>query len=145
MIVAAQRDRLRAIYSRAVEKMQEVVEEFEVSQDELHLVGDYLNRLGKSGFSRSLADMALATKSADVTRRRFGGTRPNLEGPLYRKGHPVRTDGNLLEHPPGAGARLLSLSGVVRDVATGKPIPGARLDFWQTDHEGLYDRVGNHM
>ena len=145
MIDKAQRDRLRAIYARAVEKMKEVVEEFQITQGELHLAGDYLNRLGKSGFSRSLLDMSLAVKSMDVTPRRTGGTRANLEGPLYRKGHPVRPDGNLHERPPGPGARLLTLSGVVRDAASGAPIPGARLDFWQTDHEGLYDREGNDL
>ena len=145
MIDKAQRDRLRAIYARAVEKMKDVVEELQVTQDELHLAGDYLNRLGKSGFSRSLLDMSLAVKSMDVTARRTGGTRANLEGPLYLKGHPVRPDGNLCERPPGPGARLLTLSGVVRDAASGAPIPGARLDFWQTDHEGLYDREGNHL
>jgi catechol 1,2-dioxygenase len=141
----AQRDRLRAVYARAMEKMKEVVEEFEITQDELHLAGDYLIRLGKSGQSRSLVDMALAVKSMDVTIRRRGGTPANLEGPLYRKGHPVRPDGNLLERPPGPTARLLTLSGVVRDAASGAPIPGARLDFWQTDQDGVYDRQGNHL
>jgi catechol 1,2-dioxygenase len=145
MIDQAHADRLRAIYARAVEKMKEVVEEFQITQGELHLAGDYLNRLGKSGFSRSLVDMSLATKSAEVTANRAGGTRANLEGPLYRSNHPVRPDGNLLEHAPGPGAQRLTLTGVVRDATNGMPIPGARLDFWQTDHEGLYDREGNHM
>ena len=145
MIDKAQRDRLRAVYARAVEKMKEVVEEFQITQDELHLAGDYLNRLGKSGFSRSLLDMSLAVKSMEVTARRTDGTRANLEGPLYRKGHPVRPDGNLREQPPDHEARLLTLSGVVRDAASGAPIPGARLDLWHTDHEGLYDREGNHL
>lgn len=141
----AQRERLRLIYGRAVQKLQEVVEELQITQDELHLAGDYLDRLGKSGFSRSLVDMTLAVKSMEVTAYVSGGTRPNLEGPLYREGHPVRPDGNLLDHDPGPGAQRLTLSGVVRHAATGAPIPGARLDFWQTDDEGIYDRTGHHL
>lgn len=139
-----QAERLRQIYARCVEKMKEVVREFEVTQDELHIAGDYLNRLGKSGFCRSLVDMNLALTSADITAPN-AGTRGNLEGPLYRKGHPVRADGNVLERPAGPGAQALTLTGRVLDARSRKPLPGARLDFWQTDGDGLYDRDGNHM
>lgn len=143
-ISPAQAERLRQIYARCVEKMKEVVREYEVTQDELHIVGDYLNRLGKSGFCRSLVDMNLALTSADITAPSVG-TRGNLEGPLYRKGHPVRADGNVLERAPGPGEQLLTLTGRVLDARTQKLLPGARLDFWQTDGEGIYDRDGNHM
>lgn len=139
-----QADRLRQIYTRCVEKMKEVVREFEVTQDELHVAGDYLNRLGKSGFCRSLVDMNLALTSADITSPRVG-TRGNLEGPLHRKGHPVRPDGSILERGPGPNEQRLTLTGSVLDARTGAPIRGVRLDFWQTDGEGIYDRDGNHM
>lgn len=143
-ITPAQAERLRQIYGRCVEKMKEVVREFEVTQDELHVAGDYLNRLGKSGFCRSLVDMNLALTSAGITSPSTG-TRANLEGPLHRKGHPVRADGNILERAPGAREQRLTLTGRVLDARTGAPLPGARLDFWQTDGEGIYDRDGNHM
>lgn len=139
-----QAERLRQIYTRCVEKMKEVVREFEVTQDELHVAGDYLNRLGKSGFCRSLVDMNLALTSAAITSPSTG-TRANLEGPLHRKGHPVRADGNILERAPGPTEQKLALTGKVLDARTGAPLPGVRLDFWQTDGEGIYDRDGNHM
>jgi protocatechuate 3,4-dioxygenase beta subunit len=139
-----QAERLRQIYTRCVEKMKEVVREFEVTQDELHVAGDYLNRLGKSGFCRSLVDMNLALTSADITRPCVG-TRGNLEGPLHRKGHPVRADGSILDRPPGPTEQKLTLTGRVLDARSGGPLSGARLDFWQTDGEGIYDRDGNHM
>src|SRR3546814_4613486 len=62
-------DRLKAIFARTVEKMKEVVREFEITQDELHVAGDYFNRLGRSGFCRSLIDVALAMTSVDATAR----------------------------------------------------------------------------
>ena len=101
-------ERLKAIYARIVEKMKEVVREFEITQDELHVAGDYLNRLGQSGFCRSLVDVSLAMTSVDVTARTEGGTRPNLEGPFHaasapaaRRRRPVRD---------GAAARLARAS-----------------------------------
>lgn len=144
MISLVQQERLRQVYLRCVEKMKEVVRELEVTQDELHIAGDYLNRLGQSGFCRSLVDMNLALTSADITSPAFG-TRSNLEGPLYRKGHPLRSDGNILERPADAGEQKLTLTGRVLDARGGKALPGVRLDFWQTDGHGLYDRDGNHM
>lgn len=133
-------ERLKAIFARTVEKLKEVVREFEITQDELHVAGDYLNRLGQAGFCRSLVDVALAMTSVDVTARVAGGTRPNLEGPFHRDEAPLRADGDLFagEAPP-AGAPILHLSGTVTNAATGNPLPGAIVDIWQADHEGHYD------
>ena len=92
----------------------------------------------------SLIDVALAMTSVDVAAAATGGTRPNLEGPYYAV-HPLRADGNLIEREPGADVARLSLSGDVTDAVTGCAIPGARLDFWQADDGGLYDRKGSHL
>lgn len=137
-------ERLERIYLRCVEKMKEVVEEFAITQDELHMAGDYLNRLGKAGVGRSLVDMTLALKSAELTNSK-SGTRGNLEGPLHRKGHKIREDGDILEHELKPGEKRLFLSGTVTDNATGEPLPGVHLDFWQTDGEGIYDREGDDL
>ena len=134
--------RLKAIFARTVEKLKEVVREFEITQDELHVAGDYLNRLGTAGFCRSLVDVALAMTSVDVTARVAGGTRPNLEGPFHDGQAPVRPDGDLFGREPPAGTPILLLSGRVTDAATGQPLPGAVVDLWQADHHGHYDREG---
>ncbi len=137
-------ERLNAIWARTVEKLKEVVREFKITEDELHAAGDYINRLGQSGMGRSLVDVSLALTSVASTTPGRRGTRSNLEGPYHAK-HPIRPDGNILERPAAPGAMLLTLSGTVTDAVTGKPLPGAHLDFWQTDGNGLYDRKGNHL
>jgi len=138
-------ERLKAIFAATVKKMKEVVREFEITQDELHIAGDYFNRLGQSGFSRSLIDVALAMTSVDVTARVPGGTRPNLEGPFHKSTAPVREDGDLFDAEPLPGSPVLILYGQVTDVASGRPIAGAEVDLWQADHEGHYDRSGHHL
>lgn len=137
-------ERLSAIWARTVEKLKEVVREFRITEDELHEAGRYFDRLGQAGMCRSLIDVALAMTSVDAVARKAGGTRPNLEGPYYAV-HPLRPDGNLIEHEPPADVPHLKLSGTVRNAATGAIIPGARLDFWQADSDGFYDRKGTNL
>jgi protocatechuate 3,4-dioxygenase beta subunit len=142
--VPVDRERLTAIHAAVVEALKGVVREYKITQDELHLAGDFLNRLGQSGMCRSLVDVSLAMTSIDATRRGRGGTRPNLEGPFHTT-HPVRPDGDLMDQPPGDEAVQLTLSGVVTDAEDGQPLPGVRLDFWQADHDGHYDHDGAHL
>jgi protocatechuate 3,4-dioxygenase beta subunit len=59
------------------------------------------------------------------------------EGPYYKTGSPERT--SLLE-PDMTGTRLL-ITGYVLTTDC-EPIPGALLDFWQTDDQGQYDNAG---
>jgi protocatechuate 3,4-dioxygenase beta subunit len=136
--------RLNAIWARTVEKLKEVVQEFKITEDELHAAGDYINRLGQSGMGRSLVDVSLAMTSVAATTPAGRGTRSNLEGPYHGK-HPMRPNGSILVRPATADTPLLTLYGTVSDAVTGKPLPGAHLDFWQTDSDGLYDRKGNHL
>lgn len=138
------KERLEAIWLRTVEKLKEVVREFRVTQDELHAAGDYFNRLGQSGMSRSLFDVALAMTSVEATGGADKGTRPCLEGP-YHAEHLLRADGKLFDGPPPAGMPLLCLSGTVTSAETGAAIAGAELDFWQADSDGFYDRQGQHL
>ena len=141
---ADEQARLRAIWESTVAALKEVVREFRITEDELHAAGDYLDRLGKSGMSRSLVDVALAMTS--ITSRDSGrsGTRPNLTGP-YHAVHPVKPDGQLLEKPVGPDVPRLQLCGAVRDAVSGLPIAGAEIDFWHADHDGIYDRLGTHL
>lgn len=138
------KERLEAIWLRTVEKMKEVVREFRITQDELHVAGDYFNRLGQSGMCRSLFDVALAMTSVEATGGADKGTRPCLEGP-YHAAHPLREDGRLFAGAAPEDSPLLRLSGQVTSAETGEPIAGAELDFWQADSDGLYDRKGHHL
>ena len=64
-------------------------------------------------------------------------TPPMTEGPYYTSNPPERA--NLYEE--GIPGTRLTLTGFVLDVNC-TPIPGARVDFWQTDGEGVYDNTG---
>lgn len=141
---AINQERLRTIFESVVSALKGVVREHRITEDELHMAGDYLNRLGQSGMCRSLVDVALAMTSIDVHASGRAGTRANLTGP-YHAAHPVKADGHLLEKAVAPDAPRLQLTGVVRDAATGQPIAGAQVDVWSADHNGIYDRQGTHL
>jgi protocatechuate 3,4-dioxygenase beta subunit len=65
-------------------------------------------------------------------------TPTQIEGPYYKVGSPHRS--SLIE--PGITGISLVMTGRVLN-EHGKPIPGAVLDFWQSDDVGNYDMVGN--
>ena len=67
-------------------------------------------------------------------------TPSNAEGPFYKAGAPERT--SLIE--PGIVGTRLQLTGTVMTVSC-EPVPGALLDFWQTDGNGEYDNDGFRM
>lgn len=67
-------------------------------------------------------------------------TPPQAEGPYYTPNTPERT--NLVE--AGMGGTPLLVTGRVLNQNC-EPIPGAMLDFWQTDENGEYDNVGYRM
>lgn len=63
-------------------------------------------------------------------------TEQTVLGPFYAQGAPERQNGDSIIVTDTGGPRL-HVSGTVRDEA-GRPIPGARLDVWQTASNGFY-------
>lgn len=144
-ITNEQRERLREIWIRSRDALQQVVTDLKITQDELNFAGRYFNRLGKSDMFPSLLAVGLAMTSLRATEGNDGGTPPNLEGPFHTKNAPERTDGQLWEKQPGPDARFLTLTGTVRDVQSGEPLKGVELDFWQADENGGYDNTGFNL
>lgn len=64
-------------------------------------------------------------------------TPTQIEGPYYKMCSPHRA--SLIE--PGISGVPLEITGKVLN-ERGKPIPGAVVDFWQSDDRGNYDMVG---
>jgi protocatechuate 3,4-dioxygenase beta subunit len=67
-------------------------------------------------------------------------TPAQAEGPYYTPNTPQKA--NLVE--AGMGGTPLLVTGKVLNQNC-EPIPGAKLDFWQTDDNGEYDNVGYRM
>lgn len=86
------------------------------------------------------ASLALASlpSLANAQRGVCAPTEPDVEGPYYRVGAPLRAD---LTTPELEGRRL-----IVRGLVRGRdcePLPRALLDVWQADARGHYDNDGS--
>jgi protocatechuate 3,4-dioxygenase beta subunit len=87
-----------------------------------------------------------SSESADTALPEIDCTSPaklmlaQAEGPYYTSDTPERT--SLLE--TGMGGTRLTLTGYVLNQDC-QPIPGAWLDFWQADDQGVYDNVGYRL
>ncbi len=145
MTAAQPNERLLEIYNAFVAAGRQVVEDLNITEDELHKGSAFLQRLGQEGFLVGLVDTVFATAASQAAAKARGIEAANLEGPLYLAGAPVRSDGNIMESPPAPGALPLTVTGRVYDIETGEPIAGAELDFWQADEKGIYDLDGYHL
>jgi hydroxyquinol 1,2-dioxygenase len=86
--------------------------------------------LGMSSLINSLHDRRAIEK----------GTKTSLLGPFYRQDSPQRKLGeSILSNPKGP---QIGIYGRVVD-STGKGIPNASIEIWQTDDEGVYDLQRN--
>lgn len=92
---------------------------------------------------RSMA--ALAVFLATPAAAQLALTPPQTEGPYYpRRVKPLETDNDLtrvMGTAPAKGEPLV-IGGTVVD-PTGKPIERARIEIWQTDHQGIYLHPGD--
>jgi protocatechuate 3,4-dioxygenase beta subunit len=73
--------------------------------------------------------LALTVGVSAPAQPRCAPTTPDMEGPFYKPGAPVRD----------ATGRGLVVSGVVRSADTCEPIRDARVEWWQANPRGEYD------
>jgi catechol 1,2-dioxygenase len=67
-----------------------------------------------------------------------GATEPTVLGPFYIEDAPPRSFGDSIVDDPQTGGIPLLLHGTVKDLG-GHPIPGATIEVWQVQPNGLYD------
>lgn len=60
-------------------------------------------------------------------------------GPFWSPNAPFRDNGTTIIQDPAPNGRVVLMHGVISDLVTGKPIPGAVFDIWQASANGKYD------
>lgn len=137
--------RLLQVMPTVVRRLHELIREIDLTEPELMTVCEFLTTIGKHNEIMLLTDVfGLSVHANQIS---FGdsteGSPPNVEGPYYLAGAELKADGKIVsDDEPGIH---LAISGSVTDARTGKPLPGAILDFWQTDDAAEYDIEGYHM
>lgn len=84
------------------------------------------------------AGLLLASRGHAAT---LAATPQQTEGPFYPTSFPADMDSDLVQvrgHAARAMGTVLHLEGRVLD-ASGRPLPGALVEIWQSDAQGIYD------
>jgi protocatechuate 3,4-dioxygenase beta subunit len=136
-------NRLPQILIAAVDHLHALIRDFRPSPEEWRGVIGFLTAVGHACDERRqewvlLSDLLGASALVEeINSRRPKGATPNtLRGPFYRPDAPV--------YPMGASISLdnhgrpLTVSGRVQDL-DGHPIPGATVETWQANGQGLYE------
>lgn len=92
--------------------------------------------MNRRHFLASLGGLAVLGASPALAQVCPPRTDPNIEGPFYRPGAPLR---DVLAEPGG-----LRLTGTVRDTAC-RPMRDAVLEIWHADTNGEYDLQGDRL
>jgi protocatechuate 3,4-dioxygenase beta subunit len=137
--------RLAQIMRAAVAHLHAFVAEVGLTRDEWFAGIDFLTRVGRMCDGQRqetilLSDTLGVSMLVEMLNHAGapGTTEPTVFGPFHVAGAPERPCGASIVDDEEAGGEPLTVGGQVRD-HDGRPVPGARLDVWQTAPNGLYD------
>lgn len=137
--------RLREVMASLVRHLHGFAREVRLTPDEWLKAIAFLTAVGQKCtpirqefilLSDTLGLSRLVNVMHDAAGREAAGTETSLLGPFFREKAPEVPLGGTIAHV-SEGPEVV-LFGQVTD-ADGNPIPHAEMDFWQTNHEGLYD------
>jgi catechol 1,2-dioxygenase/hydroxyquinol 1,2-dioxygenase len=136
--------RLKEVMAAVVRHLHEICREVDLRPSELFMAMEFLKDVGQISTPQRQEFMVLSAvlgldtvvNILDDARTGERGTPTSIFGPFYVADSPLMKLGDTLAAHAKKG--LVGLYGTVRD-SSGRPIPDASVEIWQTDEEGLYD------
>jgi protocatechuate 3,4-dioxygenase beta subunit len=136
--------RLKEIMEAVVRHVHEIAREVDLKPSELFAAVEFLTAVGQKCTPQRQEFMLLSevlgletvVNSLDDVRTAERGTRTSILGPFYVSDPPPMELGQSLS--PHEKDDQIGVYGTVTD-ASGRPVPNAAVEVWQTDEEGLYD------
>jgi hydroxyquinol 1,2-dioxygenase len=139
----ADSDRFRTVMQSLIRHLHAFIGEVALTEAEWQAGIDFLTRTGQACDQKRqefvlLSDVlgvSMATVAASAPEHPRA-TEATVLGPFFTDGSPRFDVGGDLTG--SAAGQPCHVSGTVRDT-TGRPVPGARLDIWESDENGFYD------
>jgi hydroxyquinol 1,2-dioxygenase len=136
--------RLKQVMSSLVSHLHAFIREVELTQEEWALAIQFLTRTGQMCDDKRqefilLSDISGTTMLVDAINHRVpdGATESTIFGPFYREGAPELPTGATISQDDRGEPVVVTGQVLATD---GTPIPGALLDIWETDENGLYEQ-----
>ncbi|WP_234051396.1 MULTISPECIES: catechol 1,2-dioxygenase [unclassified Xanthobacter] len=137
-------ERAKLVVHRILSDLFKMIEDLDLTPDEIWTGINYINKLGADGEAALLAagvglehyiDMRLDAE--DKALGISGGTPRTIEGPLYVAGAPVMEGKARLDKNPDPDTVPLHIHGRVTG-PDGAPVAGALVEIWHSDSKGFY-------
>ncbi|CAI6063558.1 hypothetical protein V2G26_011283 [Clonostachys chloroleuca] len=145
--------RVRTVFASLIRHLHDFTRENQITVDEWTKAVSLMNRAGqmsneKRNEGQLVCDvLGLESLVDDITNSLLVGesyeaTATAILGPFYRDDTPaIPNDASIVLTPPKDGkGENVYMHGIVTDAATGKPIPGAKIDIWQCSTNGMYEQ-----
>ncbi|MFC7616202.1 dioxygenase [Actinokineospora soli] len=136
-------DRLRLLMRSLTEHLHAFIREVRLTPDEWAKAIEFLTAVGRITDDKRqefilLSDVLGASmQTVTVANEAVAGeTEATVFGPFFTEGSPAIAQGGDLSG--GAPGQPCWVEGRVTDV-DGTPVPGARIEVWEADEDGLYD------
>jgi len=141
--------RTREVMSALIRHLHDFTREVELTVDEWMMGVKFVNAIGQISDSKRnegqrMSDvLGLESLVDEIAHKHINesGEEPtssSILGPFWSPNAPFRENGSTIIQSPHQGEVAL-MHGVIRDLDTKKPIPGAVLDIWQASSNGKYD------
>jgi hydroxyquinol 1,2-dioxygenase len=135
--------RLRHLFEELVRHLHEFVRTTRLTEAEWGAAIQFLTRVGRITSEHRqefvlLSDvLGVSSQTETINNQSYGGsTEATVFGPFFSEDAPrIDLGGDIAG---GAVGEPAWVEGTVTDTA-GRPLPGARIDVWEADDEGLYD------
>lgn len=127
-----------------IEELEKTLVDFirthHVNHETYRRVTDLVIASIKQGEESLIFDVLFEAAASDVSGEESEGSTPAIEGPFYLQDAPYLQTPYVMPQRDGERGTQMTFSGVVR-ATDGTPLPGAELDVWHADADGLYSQV----
>jgi len=141
--------RLRVVMSSLIRHLHDFTREVELTVDEWMAGVKFINLIGQTSTptrneAHRMSDiLGLESLVDEIAHKHINesGEEPtssSILGPFWSPNAPFRENGDTIIKSPHNGQPTL-MHGVITDLDTKKPIPGAVIDIWQASSNGKYD------
>ncbi|WP_328504632.1 catechol 1,2-dioxygenase [Streptomyces sp. NBC_00457] len=131
--------RVSTLATELITAVHDIIRRHQVTYDEYNALKSWLISVGQDGEWPLFLDVWVEHAVEEVATESRQGSKGTIEGPYYVPGAPeLPSTGALPTRDNEAGTPLL-FRGQVTGIS-GEPLPGALLEMWQADDDGLYSR-----
>ncbi|CAI6301015.1 unnamed protein product [Periconia digitata] len=142
--------RLRVVMSSLIRHLHDFTREVELTVDEWMAGVKFINLIGQTSTptrneAHRMSDvLGLESLVDEIAHKHVNesGEEPtssSILGPFWSPNAPFRELGGSIIQDPAPNGQTTLMHGVITDLDTKKPIPGAVIDIWQASANGRYD------